>query len=247
MINQNISSGELRSKAYRFTLIELLVVIAIIAILAAILLPALQQARQRGYGTACSNNAKQLGGLISAYMDDMNEFAPYNRNGTNWYPMQYLLPGVKLSNKGTPGVEYDNESVGKTPFYCPQTYHNPYHRRKAQAPNSVTTGRVFHTWLEASRYDAAFESQFYIPKRSQIKKPAQKFTMVEVGQTGGGIAVTMSYKTRNNVFPHAKTNNVLHWDGHVAAYLEVLPYFHGIDENKTAINTMAKPYWSFSY
>ena len=59
-----------------FTLIELLVVIAIIAILASILMPALSSARERGRGSACINNLKNLGSACQAYMDDYNGWLP---------------------------------------------------------------------------------------------------------------------------------------------------------------------------
>lgn len=86
-----------------FTLIELLIVISIIAILAAMLLPALQKAKERARAVSCVNNLKQLGILMYEYTDNYQGYYPHSSNWTwqlicnsakDYYYVDYILPYI---------------------------------------------------------------------------------------------------------------------------------------------------------
>jgi prepilin-type N-terminal cleavage/methylation domain-containing protein len=160
-----------KTRGKGFTLIELLVVIAIIAILAAMLLPALSQAREKARQAVCLNNLRQIGIALHLYGQDYdNNFPVSTRQPPGGTFMNHFI-GSAPNNKL--GALYPGYIKDPHVFYCPSnrayTYENSW-------PN--------FGFRYSGYYYAGFGQYGAVPgypERDSLKKPSSMAIVVDEG------------------------------------------------------------------
>jgi prepilin-type N-terminal cleavage/methylation domain-containing protein/prepilin-type processing-associated H-X9-DG protein len=223
-----------------FTLIELLVVIAIIAILAALLLPALSRSKQAALNARCKGNLRQMGIALTMYADDANAY-PYSLDLNNrqfWYDIMAPYYGYNMNLMGCPAFKGNRDVKSAVIWFAENSYsyrggkpgdmlgvsygYNAYGLRLKGSfflDTSVNDIDILGLGPTVNRQNTTAPPAFVTPNR--VRVPADMIAIADSIYLTYGNSGSFSYMLAivDGPLPafdrHGRASNVVFCDGHV--------------------------------